>query len=125
MTLRVRVDHQIDKLASDMGRIPVRAEVGFVRALRRSAERGNRAGRRIAARSAGKHGKHYPNSWSAEAISPLVWEYGPDSSEPQGGMSFNEGSRNQPPHHDLEKSLDIERPRFHRDIDRVVDGLFW
>ena len=51
--------------------------------------------------------------------------YGPDSSLPQGGMSFEEGSRNQPPHNDLANSLDLIRPKFHRDVNELVDGLFW
>lgn len=125
MRLKVKVEDRIERLVRDQDRFPARTTVRMARVVKKSAERGNRAGKRIAKRSARQHGKHYPDAWSAEVVSPLVSEYGPDSALPQGGMSFNEGSRNQPPHHDLEKSLDIERPRFHRDVRKALDGLFW
>lgn len=50
----------------------------------------------------GKHGKHYPNSITMETrtVGPMhvEAEVGPDASKKQGGMSFEFGSRNQPPH---------------------------
>lgn len=119
----IRVTHTIDSLRKDLSDAPVK----FVRkgsaAVRKNTRAGNRIGKGIARKSAGAHGKHYHKAWTAEMVSPLVGVYGPDSAMPQGGMSFNGGSRNQPPHLDLEKSQDLMRPQFYRDVDDVLDSL--
>lgn len=123
--MRVRVQHTIGDLARDAARVATKAKPKMAKVVRRNAEQGNRLGADIARKSAGAHGKHYPGAFSAEAITPLVWEYGPDAGMPQGGMSFEFGSRNQPPHLDLAKSLDVQGPKFADDAGDVLDGLFW
>ena len=58
--------------------------------------------------SSGKHGIHYPDAISAELVFDLggvAVDIGPESGKPQGGMSFEHGSRNQPPHLDGLKAL--------------------
>jgi hypothetical protein len=52
-------------------------------------------------------------------------EYGPDIARPQGGMSFEYGSRNQPPHLDLARSADLIGPSTVGEVGRMVDRLFW
>jgi hypothetical protein len=52
-------------------------------------------------------------------------EYGPDIAHPQGGMSFEGGSRNQPPHNDLAKSADLIGPAFQGEVHRLPDKWFW
>lgn len=90
------------------------------------ARAGNRAGKANAKRTSGSHGKHYPNAFSAERLSPLAWEWGPDSSMPQGGMSFEDGSRNQPPHKDIAKAADLHGAGdLARGVNRQLDRLFW
>lgn len=90
------------------------------------ARDGNRAGKANAKRTSGKHGPHYPNAFSVERRSPLTYEWGPDAAKPQGGMSFEGGSRNQPPHHDIAKAADIHGAgALARKMDRVLDDLFW
>lgn len=121
----IRVRHSIDRLEADAARVPVKAAADMARAVRRNAEQGNRTAKANARRTAGSHGKHYPNSFTAESITPLTWEYGPDASRPQGGMSFEFGSRNQPPHLDLAKSADIQGPKFAADVGSLSSRWFW
>lgn len=121
----VRVIHGIDDLASDLADIPVLAARDMADCVRSNADSGMRYARSFAKQTAGKHGKHYPRSITSEATSPFVWEYGPDASMPQGGMSFERGSRNQPPHLDIARSADMIAPRFARGVSRLPDRWFW
>ena len=123
--MRIRVQDTIDDLERDTRRIATTARADMARVVRSRAIEGNRLARGFARHSAGAHGKHYPKAFSAERFAPLVWEYGPDASRPQGGMSFEFGSRNQPPHLDLAHSADIVGPAFARDVDDLADGWFW
>lgn len=59
--------------------------------------------------TAGAHGIHYPSSIRYETrllSTSAVADIGPDAGMPQGGMSFEYGSRNQPPHLDGLKALE-------------------
>lgn len=106
------------------------------RAMRDVVRDGIRAGNELAkdyARvSAGKHGKLYPRAFSYEmrpvflgATAVVVaGEYGPDIAKPQGGMSFERGSRNQKPHLDLARSADRIGPSFQMEAGRMVDDVF-
>lgn len=123
--MRVSIHHGIDDLASDMAAIPPMAARDMADAVRKNAQAGERYARGFAKQSAGAHGKLYPRSITSEARSVFSWEYGPDASRPQGGMSFEYGSRNQPPHLDLARSADIVGPRFARDVERLPDRWFW
>lgn len=123
--MRIKVTHHLDDLESDLRTIGGRARLDMDDVLRANAYQGNRLARDFARVSAGKHGKHYHRAFSAEPKGALAWEYGPDSSKPQGGMSFEGGSRNQPPHNDLAKSLDIQGPKFARDAENMLSDLFW
>ncbi len=121
----IRVIHDIDDLASDLRNIAATARADMARTTRLNAQRGNRIAKGLARESAGAHGKHYHKAFSIEAITPLEWEYGPDAAKPQGGMSFEFGSRNQPPHLDLNKSADVAGPMFARDVSNLPDKWFW
>lgn len=123
--MRVHVTHSIGDLASDLRQMAVTAKPALARVVKSNAYEGARLARGFAKSSAGSHGKHYPNSIDAESRGPLKWEYGPDSSMPQGGMSFEFGSRNQKPHLDLARSADIVGPQLLDDVDDVVGNLFW
>jgi hypothetical protein len=123
--MRVRVVGGVADLRRDLEAVPVRAKRGLAAAVRDTAREGNRLAKGFARESAGAHGKHYHKAFSAEAITALSWEYGPDAAMPQGGMSFERGSRNQPPHLDLARSADIAGPRLADNVRGVVDRLFW
>lgn len=115
----------IDDLVSDLERNAVTFNARAAGDVRDAALGGTRDAKRLATRSAGKHGKHYPNAITAEPLTALAWEYGPDSALPQGGMSFEFGSRNQPPHLDLAQSADGLPSSLVRKLDRTLDRMFW
>lgn len=121
----VRVLHGIDDLADDLRSIALNAKLDMAETVKKAADGGQRYARSIAKQSAGRHGKHYPKSITTERRGVLEWEYGPDASMPQGDMSFERGSRNQPPHNDLAKSADLIGPRFARDVEKLPDRWFW
>lgn len=124
--MRVKVDaRQLDALAADLDRIPAAALRDARKVVAKNLRDGNRLARSFATKTAGRHGKHYPRSITAEMTGPASGEYGPDEAMPQGGMSFEWGSRNQPPHLDLNRSADIVGPKFADDVDTMVGGLFW
>jgi hypothetical protein len=123
--VRIRVTHSIDDLARDLTHIAGETKPVIAHQVQRNANLGNGLAKGYARQSAGKHGKHYPNAFSVERTGVLSYEYGPDSSMPQGGMSFEYGSRNQPPHLDLAKSADIIADKFGPDVLDAVADLFW
>lgn len=84
--------------------------------------------RRNARQTAGKHGKHYPRAITAEQIpvaGEALWEVGPESHLPQGGMGrgFEFGSQNQPPHLDGANATIKIEPQFVKAIEDIVEGL--
>lgn len=129
--MRIRVDHTLGGLERDMRQIPARVAKDMGQTVRRAAIVGNSVARDNARRSAGTHGKRYPSSFTWEMRRSLFGgagftaEYGPISGRPQGGMSFEYGSRNQPPHLDLNKSADLIGPAFAQDVREKMDNWFW
>lgn len=72
------------------------------------------------------HGKWYPFSikWKWELASDLTMAVGPDMTRKQGGMSFEYGSKNQPPHYDGALALDKILPPLRRRLYRIkLQGL--
>lgn len=121
----IRVSHTLDDLERDMKAMPRKAAVGTAKIVRENAKLGNKIAKANAKSSAGKHGKHYHKSFSAEAVDAFTWVYGPDSSKPQGDMSFEFGSRQQKPHLDLAKSADIVEFQMLVDVKDLLRELFW
>lgn len=123
--MRIKVTDHIGDLAADLAAIPVRAVKDLNGVVRTNIREGNKIAKAFAKESAGSHGKLYHRAFGSEMTGALQGEYGPDSAMPQGGMSFEYGSRNQPPHLDLAKSADIIGPKFADAVGDVIDGLFW
>ncbi len=129
--MRVLVESAgLDGLAKDMDRIAATARKDMVGVVRDGIRVGRDIARANAKKSAGRHGKHYPRSITSEmklygALGLIAGEYGPDPALPQGGMSFESGSRNQKPHLDLARSADIVGPAFASSVRETVDGWFW
>lgn len=125
--MSIEVRHRIDRMARDYRHVPAEAKRGFMKAVRSNALDGRDLARTLARESAGKHGKHYPKSITAEVHrgNPLSWEYGPDSALPQGDMSFEFGSRNQKPHLDLARSADKLTGPLLADVRFVLARLPW
>lgn len=124
----VHIVHSLADLERDLRTVTREFKPQAARAVRDVATDGNRAGARFARRSAGRHGKHYHKAFSAErfAGSSLTWVWGPDAGMPQGGMSFERGSRNQPPHHDIAKGADLHgAPQLAVKAHGIFDRLFW
>jgi hypothetical protein len=122
----VRVYTTLGDLERDLKIIATEFKPRAARDVRDVAQDGNRAGKANAQRTAPTHGKHYPKAFSAERRGILEWEWGPDAGMPQGGMSFENGSRNQPPHKDIAKAADLHGAgALERKVDRTIDGLFW
>lgn len=115
---------QVADLAKDLAGAPARAKRSAARVTRSAARSGAATARSFARESAGSHGKHYPRSISHEMTGVTEAEFGPDAAMPQGGMSFEWGSRNQAPHLDLNRAADIVVPKWRRDVtDAVADEL--
>lgn len=131
--MQVVVTHTIRDLANDLAGMPVECAKGLAGVVREAGIVGNTVARDNARRSSGKHGKLYPRSFSASTprakfvfgVGHYSTEYGPDASKKQGNMSFEWGSRNQPPHLDLNRSADLMGPALHGEVRRVLDRLFW
>lgn len=128
----VRVVHDIGDLANDMVAISKRVRPEMREVVRDCITEGNRVAKANAKRTAGVHGKHYHRAFSASMHrglglfgNAISGEYGPDASKPQGGMSFERGSRNQPPHNDLAKSADLIGARLELKVGLRVNGWFW
>lgn len=123
--MSIRVTSTLGDLAADLRTIATEAKPTMARVVRKNAEQGNRLAKDFAKESAGSHGKLYHLAFSAESRTPLSWEYGPDEAMPQGGMSFEGGSRNQKPHLDLARSADIVGPALAVEVGKAVADLFW
>ena len=123
--MNIRVTSTIGELADDLRTVAVTGRREMARVVRKNIAEGNRLAKGFARQSAGAHGKHYHRAFSAEMTGATSGTYGPDASMPQGDMSFEGGSRNQPPHLDLAQSADIIKPKFIHDVDDMLDHLFW
>lgn len=128
--MSIRLHHDIDDLARDLRQIQRRSVTDMIGTVREGVRTGGTLARDNAKRTAGKHGKHYPNSitWDRKVGGAFGFyraEYGPDPAKKQGGMSFEHGSRNQAPHLDLAKSADVIGPAFQGEVRRLPDNWFW
>jgi hypothetical protein len=121
---RVTVTHHIGDLADDLHDVPRKVRAGAHRVLRDNAREGAKLAKGFARTTARRHGRHYPGRITAERAGVLSYEYGPWG-HPQGEMSFEWGSRNQPPHLDLNNSADIIGPKMADDIHDMLGEVFW
>lgn len=121
----VKVFHTMGDLHRDMQVIAKTTKPRMAKVVASNARHGNRLAKASAKVTAGAHGKLYHKAFRADRVTALEWHYGPESSMPQGDMSFERGSRNQPPHLDLLKSTDTIGPKYARDIDKLMGRVFW
>lgn len=131
--MRITVgDHNTGDLANDLAGIAKRARKDMVLTVREAGKVGNTVARDNARRTAGTHGKLYPRAFSWEMVGSLFGsggaiavEYGPDRGKRQGNMEFEFGSRNQPPHLDLNRSADLMGPVLAGEVRRLPEKWFW
>ena len=130
---KINVRGGVNDLIADFGKIRTEAPRALSGVVRDGIKAGTVLAKDNARRSAGSHGKRYPAAITSQMRTPYRYgagaiyhgEYGPDISRPQGGMSFEYGSRNQKPHMDLNRSADIIGPRFPTEVADAIDRLFW
>jgi hypothetical protein len=130
--VRVRERDNLEFLRADLLEIAAKTPQAMRGVVRDGIRAGNLLAQDYARISAGKHGKLYPRAMSAQmgptfsgfGATVVTGEYGPDIAKPQGGMSFERGSRNQKPHLDLARSADRIAPSFQMEAGRMVDDLF-
>lgn len=131
--MRIRVRRTTDDLEADLRHIARTARRDMRGVVREGIVTGANVARDYARESAGRHGKLYPRAITPEmggtfegfGTAIIHGEYGPDIAYEQGGMSFEGGSRNQPPHNDLAKSADLIGPSFAGEVRRLPDKWFW
>lgn len=120
--MQIKVTHSIGELATDMADIPPRAKADMAKCVRRNVTQGNALARRLARQAAGPHGTNYYKRISSEMLGPLSGEYGP-TGEVAGnavGAGWRHGRNT-----DLERSLDVQGPKFARDVGSLADNWFW
>ncbi len=117
--------HELAALAVELPKMGLRAPKVVSGILEEAAHDIEEAWRRNATASAGEHGKLYPATIETERLfgTDIAFEVGPNPSMPQGRMSFEEGSVNQPPHLDGQKALDEVGPNIIRRLDGVLGLL--
>lgn len=131
--MKVRARHHINDLTGDLLEIRATARKDMRAVVRDGIKAGNILAKGYAERSSGEHGKWYPRAFRAEMHTSLFGggagaisgEYGPVTGPRQGRMSFEWGSRNQPPHRDLNRSADVIGGSFAQEVRRLPDKWFW
>lgn len=107
--------HEVYDLAQDIFQAEMAAKRGGKDVVREAAQRLTRDWRENAKDTAGSHGKLYPHTIGFDGprgTGRITAVVGPDAALPQGGMSFEWGSINQPPHMDGNRAADGELTRF-------------
>ncbi len=109
----------------DLDEIPTHVKLNAHVLVENYAEKLRDLWRDNAKDTAGAHGKHYPKAITASSASrgvgDVAWEVGPLSALPQGGMSFEYGSVNQPPHLDGARAAEVVEPQFYQAVRDMVD----
>jgi hypothetical protein len=112
------------RLAAEFGKLGRAGAHAADTALAAGAKTLETAWKANAAATSGEHGKHYPASIDHErtfSLGAIEYEIGPNPGKPQGGMQFEEGSVNQPPHLDGAKAADATLPAIEK---QVADSVF-
>lgn len=130
--MSVHVTSTLAGLERDLRDIAPKAKTEFRGVVRDAVKAGNTVAKDFARQSAGRHGKRYPAAFTSQMNTggglfgnTYSGEYGPDIARPQGGMSFEWGSRNQKPHLDLNRSADLLAYQMPSHVRAVLDELFW
>lgn len=107
-------------LSASLGRSQFRLAAAAPAVLAEAGAELQRAWRANATITAGKHGKWYPSSIKSKPAGPLAVEVGPTPGMRQGAMSFEFGSRNQPPHLDGQRALDATLPSLRAKVEELM-----
>lgn len=118
----IRVTHTIADLESDCRKIVAEAPRRMTKVVAKNVRQGHVTAQRIARQKSGPHGANYWKRITAEMTGPLSGEWGP-TGEVVGnavGAGYRHGANT-----DMEKSQDIQGPRFAKDAASIFDSLFW
>lgn len=117
--------HELAAVAIDIGKVGVQSTKAMIEVFQDGGKTLSNAWAHNARATSGVHGKHYPNSidWEMQLSTNIVIEVGPNPAKPQGRMSFEEGSVNQPPHLDGQRAADYEIPMIERRANRRLDAI--
>lgn len=109
---------QLAELGMELGRIAARSVPILTEVYRDSADTLVEKWAANARASSGVHGKHYPDSIDHQRLisTDIAFEVGPNPSKPQGSMTFETGSANQPPHPDGQQAADEVQPSIERAV---------
>lgn len=122
----IRFDsHELAALSIELPRLGFKGARVVDAVLAEGAQQVEAAWRRNAEQTSGEHGRLYPKSIDHERLLGLglSYEIGPNPAKPQGGMSFEEGSVKQPPHHDGLHAADEVVPKVARRVDSALGLL--
>lgn len=116
---------EIRQLAADLSQVGARSVPAMRKVFSEAGDFVAKEWRANAEATSGEHGIHYPKSIEAELRFSLniEVEIGPNPAKRQGGMSFEYGSVNQPPHLDGLKAVDKVEPLVSRAIGLAVEDL--
>lgn len=117
------VRHTMHDMAGDLAGLPAKVDIGLARAVRKNVEQGNAIAQGIARAASGPHGSAYYKRITGEMTGAHEGEYGPHGDV--AGNAVGAGWRSGVVNTDLDKSLDIQGPKFAKDVGDVVDGIFW
>ena len=118
---------EVFKLAADLAQVGARSVPAMRGVMAAAGEAFALEWASNARETAGEHGVHYPDSITSElafGVTGINVDVGPESGKPQGGMSFEFGSRNQPPHLDGLRALDGMQGRVENVMDAAIGVLF-
>jgi len=116
---------EVFALSRDLGNLGAKSGLAMYGVFKEGGKDLEKTWRRNAKATSGEHGKHYPDSITTDmrVSTNIEVEVGPDPAKPQGGMSFENGSVNQPPHLDGQFAADEVVPRIDRRIDAALGLL--
>lgn len=119
--MRVRVRHNIDRLASKYATVSQAAEAEMPRLVAENVDYGRDLWRALAREGAGPHGSAFHKRINSEMTGALEGEFGPDGSPKSEfvGVGYRHG-RNA----DLPKAADKVAPALSRDVRRMLSRLF-
>ena len=117
--------HELDALAISLPRLGVKGAKIVGDELVKGGAELRELWRKNAEFTAGKHGRLYPKSIESNLVlsTDIVVEVGPNPNKPQGGMSFENGSVNQPAHNDGKKAATLVLPLIEKAIAARVGRL--
>jgi hypothetical protein len=117
----VRVSHGIGDLVSDLVEKPAQVVREGSGVVKKNVRAGHKLAQKYAQGLSGPHGTAYYKRITAEMLTPLSGEFGPN----EGGTPVGGGWRTGAPNTELERAQDVIGPKFAKDIGDMVDGLFW